>query len=91
MQAMNEVLESDPRSFLNGTAIVERLLNRKFNLPTGTVYLSSGGQQYPDMAIKQINPTNQKYEVSTNHFSILNIPRPMYSSVGTLGLGGFGV
>ncbi|GAV06918.1 hypothetical protein RvY_16827 [Ramazzottius varieornatus] len=59
---VNEVLQQHPSSFLNGTAIVERMLNRTFQLSTGAVYYSSAGQQYPDVAIKQIKPQSGLFE-----------------------------
>ncbi|GAV00081.1 hypothetical protein RvY_10981, partial [Ramazzottius varieornatus] len=39
----------------NGVGIVEKFLSRTFTLPTGSIYVSPGGQRHVDMLVQQVN------------------------------------
>ncbi|GAV00087.1 hypothetical protein RvY_10985 [Ramazzottius varieornatus] len=47
----------------DGAGMVQRILNRTFDLPTGAVYISPGGQKHLDMLVKQLDSTTGKFEV----------------------------
>ncbi|GAV00035.1 hypothetical protein RvY_10948-1 [Ramazzottius varieornatus] len=46
----------------DGASLVQLALNRTFHVPTGNVYITSGGQRYPAVLVRQFDIVSSNFE-----------------------------